>query len=90
MKKKELLEIIAEERIHGELENTLKNNDQYIAAQTDHDNACDNLEEMEIDKNLSKVIDRVLSTANNCGAVYGAIAYRQGLYDGIELVAEIK
>ena len=45
---------------------------------------------MEIDKNLGKVIDKVLSTANNCGAVYGAIAYRQGLYDGIELVAELK
>ena len=90
MKKNELLEIIAEERIHGELENVLKNNDQYIAAQTDHDNACEKLGEMEIDKNLSQVIDKVLLTANSCGAVYGAIAYRQGLYDGIELVAELK
>lgn len=90
MKKKELLEIIVEERIHGELENILKNNDQYVAAQTDYDNACEKLEELNLDKNLGKVIDRVLSTANNCGAVYGAIAYRQGLYDGIELVAELK
>lgn len=90
MKKKELLEIIAEERIYGELENILKNNAQYLAAQIEHDSACERLDKMGLDKRLNKAINEALSTANHCGAVYGAIAYRQGLYDGIELVAELK
>ena len=89
MDRKELLEILAEERINGELEDILKDNTQYFAAKTEHDIACEKLEEMGLDENLNKAIDRVISTSNHCGAVYGAIAYRLGLYDGIELITEL-
>lgn len=90
MKKKELLDILADERIYGVLEEVMKNDDLYISAQKEHDMACEELERARLDKDQNRIVDRVISTANHCGAIYGAIAYRQGLYDGIELVAELK
>ena len=35
------------------------------------------------------MVDRAISAANASGAAYGATAYRQGFYDGIELVLEV-
>jgi hypothetical protein len=35
------------------------------------------------------IIDMAISATNHCGAVYGAIAYRHGLKDGIQLLAEL-
>lgn len=36
-----------------------------------------------------KEVARALSAANANGAAYGAVAYKQGVYDGVELVSEI-
>lgn len=90
MKRKELLDILAKERIHGVLEEALKNDDLYVLAQKEHDKACEELEEAGLDKYQNRIVDRAISTANHCGAVYGAIAYRQGLDDGVKLVSEMK
>ncbi len=89
MKSKELLDILAEERINGILEEVLKKDDLYKKVQKEHDLACEELEKTGFSIKQKRVIDYVISTANQCGAVYGAIAYRQGLEDGVKLVAEI-
>lgn len=36
------------------------------------------------------IIDRAISAANDCGAAYGAVAYKLGLQDGIKLMSELK
>lgn len=90
MKKKELLDILADERMHGALEEVLKNDDLYLSAQKELNKACGELEEAGLNKDQNRIVDRAISSANHCGAIYGAVAYRQGLYDGIELVAELK
>lgn len=85
MEKKDLLDILAAERIHNALEEALRKNDLYIMAQNEHDKACEELEEANLDINQKRIVDNVISTANHCGATYGAAAYRQGMNDGIEL-----
>lgn len=90
MEKEKLLDILAHERVYGALEQTMRDSAEYQSAQREHDIACDKLDEVKLDKRQSKAVDRVLSTANNCGAVYGAIAYRKGLDDGVRLTTEIK
>ena len=35
------------------------------------------------------MVDKAISATNASGAAYGATAYRQGFYDGVELVSEI-
>lgn len=89
MKNKELLDILAAERIHGVLEEALRESDLYIAAQNEHDKACEELEKVDLTADQKKIINSVISTANYCGSMYGAVAYRQGLDDGIELILEI-
>lgn len=88
MKNKELIDILAAERIHGALEEVLRKNELYIIAQNEHDRACEKLDEANLDMDQKKIINNVLSTANHCGSMYGVAAYRQGLDDGIELVLE--
>ena len=34
-------------------------------------------------------IDRAISANNHCGSIYGIVAYRLGLQDGIKLLSEI-
>ncbi len=90
MRHEGLLDILADERIHNALEGILRNSAEFYLAQAEHSRACDKLEKASLNKKQSKKVNRALSTANNCGAVYGAIAYRQGFKDGIRLEAELK
>lgn len=89
MKDKELLDILAAERIHGVLEEVLRESDLYITAQNEHDKACEELEKVNLNEDQKKIINNVISTANHCGSMYGEVAYRQGLDDGVEFISEI-
>ena len=40
----------------------------------------------ELSKKQKSVVDRAISTANDCGSV----AYELGLHDGIKLMSELK
>lgn len=86
---KNLLDILAEERIHKGLENALNDNELYQAAQKEVDDAIDELEKAKLSREHSKVVDKALSATNVSGATYGASAYQQGLYDGIKWMAEV-
>lgn len=45
---------------------------------------------LTISKEQKAIVDNALSPANDCGATYGAIAYRLGLQDEIRLASEVK
>ena len=85
MKAKKLLDKFADERIHGVLEDVLKNDDLYKAALIKQDKACEKLERVGLNDEQYRIVDRVISAVNYCGEAYGAAAYRQGMKDGIEL-----
>lgn len=53
------------------------------------DEALNQLEKVGLSREQNKAVDKALSAANASGAAYGAIAYKQGLYDGIKLMAEV-
>lgn len=85
-----LLDILMAERIHKGLEKTLNDNELYQSAQKEGDEAINELEEAGLSREQNKVVDKAISAANASGAAYGAIAYRQGFYDGIKLMAEVE
>lgn len=85
----ELLDILVKERTKGILEELLRNSDLYQAAMSEHNRACEELEIIGLNEEQKETVDRALSTINHCMAIYGAVGYRQGLDDGIELVWEI-
>lgn len=90
MEKKGLLEIIAQYRTVRDLDDILKDDQDYQAALAQQQEAFDRLDELALTKEQKNVIDQVITANNHCGAVYGAVAYRFGIRDGINLVYELK
>ena len=84
-----LLDILVEERIHKGLEKVLYDNELYQSTQKEVDDAISELEKAGLSREQNKVVDKAISATNASGAAYGAVAYRQGFYDGAELVLEI-
>ena len=76
--------------MHKALENALNDNELYKSAQKEIDETINELEKVGLNKEQNKVVDRALSATNASGAAYGATAYKQGLYDGIKLMLEVK
>lgn len=89
-RKENLLDILIEERIHKGLEKALNDNELYQSAQKEVDEAINELENAGLSREQNKVVDKAISAANASGAAYGATAYRQGFYDGIALLSEVK
>lgn len=89
-KNENLLDILMEERIHKGLEKALNDNGLYQSAQKEVDEAINELEKAGLSREQNKVVDKAISAANASGAAYGATAYRQGFYDGITLLSEVK
>lgn len=75
--------------MHKGLENVLNDNELYQAAQNEVDEAINELEKVGLSREQNKMVDKAISATNASGAVYGATAYKYGLYDGIKLMAEV-
>lgn len=91
MEKREgnLLEILAEERIHTALQNALEKSELYQSTEKEMDETLNELDKIGLSSDQNKVVDKALSATNASGAAYGATAYKQGLYDGIKLMSEV-
>lgn len=90
MEKKGLLEIIAQHRTIRDLDDILKDDQDYQAALAQQQEAFDRLDELAFTKEQKSVIDQVITANNHCGAVYGAVAYRFGMEDGVRLCVEME
>ncbi len=48
------------------------------------------MDELGLTKEQKDVVDRVITANNHFGAVYGAVAYRFGMEDGIRVRMEME
>ncbi|MBD5526732.1 MAG: hypothetical protein HDR04_20500 [Lachnospiraceae bacterium] len=90
MDKSGLLETIALHRTGRALDNALKKDEDYQEALAQQQEAFDMLDEMELTAEQKSAVDQVITANNHTGAVYGAVAYRFGMEDGISLVWELQ
>ena len=90
MKEEKLLDILVRERMEKTLNMLLRNNQDYQKAMKMLDEEYDKMEEINLSNRQYIMIDRVISSANHCGAVYGEAAYKLGLQDGARIVSELK
>lgn len=90
MDKNRLLEIIAEHRTGDDLDAVLRKDRDYQDALAKQQEAFAMLEEMGLSAEQKGIIDQVVTANNHTGAVYGAVAYRFGMEDGVRLCAEMK
>ena len=90
MKRGKLLDRIASQRMGRDIDRVLRKDREYRDAVKQQDIAFDELKKLGLDKAQRQTIDRAISADNQCGADYGAVAYRLGMKDGIRLMTEIR
>lgn len=90
MDKKGLLEIIAVHRTGNSLDEVLRKDKDYQEALVQQKEVFAMLDELDLTAEQERVIDQVITANNHTGAVYGAVAYRCGMEDGVRLLMEMK
>lgn len=90
MKENGLLEIIAEHRTMTGLDEILKKDKYYQEAMTEEQRTSDIMDSLNFTSEQKKAVDRVITAYNQCGAAYGAAAYRFGMEDGIRVRMEME
>lgn len=88
MEKNGLLEIIAQHRTGYDLDEVMRKDKDYQKALEQQQVAFDMLDELGLTKEQKSVIDQAITANNDFGAVYGAVAYRFGMEDGIRVRME--
>ena len=88
--KNSLLDKLAYQRTGAALDEALRLDRTYQKALEEQDKAFEKMEKMNFKDRQFSIINTVLSTNTHVGAVYGAVAYRLGLKDGIRLMTEIE
>jgi len=89
-KSKCLLDIFVKIRTVKALDKAVSKSSTYQETLKRQDSAFDRLDNAGLSKEQKAIVDRAISAANDCGATYGAVAYRLGLQDEIRLASEIK
>ena len=90
MEKNGLLEIIAAHRTGDALDEIMAQDKDYQEALARQQVAFDRLDELELTKEQRNAIDQAITANNHFGAVYGAVAYRFGMGDGIRARMEME
>lgn len=90
MEKNGLLEIIAQHRTGYDLDEVMRKDKDYQKALEQQQVAFDMLDELGLTKEQKSVIDQAITANNYFGAVYGAVAYRFGMEDGIRVRMEME
>lgn len=88
--KANLLDILSEIRTVTALDTVLNSNKTYRKALKQQDKTFNKMEKIGLTNKQHTVTDKALSAVNHSGAVYGAIAYRLGLQDGIKIASELR
>ena len=89
MKENGLLEIIAAHRTMTDLDEILKKDKYYQDALEEEQAASDIMDGLNLTSEQRKAVDRVITAYNQCGAAYGAAAYRFGMEDSVRLLREL-
>ena len=90
MRKEKLLDILVKARTVKALDEAVCKSNAYQETLKQQDKTFDTLDKAGLSNEQKAIVDRAISTANDCGAAYGAVAYRLGLQDGIRLASEVK
>lgn len=84
-----LLDLLVHIRSYKALDRAVEKDRTHKAVMKEQDKAFEELDKAGLNKEQKRIVDRAISTTNQCGAVYGEIAYKLGLHDGIRLMSEV-
>ena len=90
MDKNGLLEVIALHRTGKDMDGAVEKDKDYQEALAQQQETFDKLDEIDLTAEQKKVVYQVITANNHVGAMYGEVAYRVGMEDGIRLRMEIE
>ena len=85
--KDNLLNYLWDERMHGALEASLQQDEDFQKATRIFKSEQDNLDTIGLSNEQTKAVNRVISANNAAGAEYGRVAYRQEFSDSLKLLS---
>lgn len=88
-KANKLLKILIMTRTINALDTAINKNKAYQNTLKQQTIAFKKLEKAGLNKKQYTIIDNAISATNDCGTIYGEVAYQLGLHDGIRLISEI-
>ena len=87
--KGELLETLADQRLEL-LDEVINADKEYQFARKEQIEVQERLETMGLTDEQKAMLQKLLAMANQNSAIYGKIAYMQGVRDGAEFMCELK
>ena len=85
-----LLDILVKTRTVKALDEAVVKSNDYQETLKRQKGTFDALDKAGLSREQKSIVDKAISATNDCGAAYGAAAYRLGLQDGIRLASEVK
>lgn len=86
---KVIFDVITEYAVNEAVNGVLLQNDEYKQIQAKIDSLTDELDRYILPKELRVLIDRLISSYIENGALYGRMTYRQGIRDCASLLVEM-
>ena len=88
--KKSIFNIMEEYSINEGLDNISLQDEEYIKIQDKITEQMEEFDRLKLTKEQCLIVDRLLSAHTESGAIYGKMAYRQGIQDCVELMTEMR
>lgn len=86
---KNIFDVITEYAINERLNDILQQDSEYQRVQHEMDELIEKFHELNLPKEQCLLVDRLVSSHTECGALYGRVTYQAGFRDCVSLLLEI-
>lgn len=86
---KNIFDVITEYAINERLNGILQQDSEYQRIQREMDELIEKFHELNLPKEQFLLVDRLVSSHTECGALYGRVTYQQGMRDCASLLVEM-
>lgn len=84
----ELINVLVESGIQ-KLDLKLQEDEEFINLHKETEKAIKKFEELELERSIRLIVDRMVSAYNTESAYYGEMAYKQGILDCVKLLKDL-
>lgn len=87
--RKKVFDVIAGYSVNEGMDNSLLQNEEYIRIQNKIYEQAEQLSQLNLSESQHLAVERLISCHIESGAFYGAMTYKQGFRDCVELLQEV-
>ena len=87
--KGKILDLLADARLE-QLDEEINSDEEYQSVRKEQLELQEQLETLELSDEQRSIVHDLLTKTNQCSAIYGKNAYKQGIMDGAKFMKELK